>query len=215
MPALTPVSSRILALVIGYVLGNFLTAAAVVRIARGQSVYEIGSGNPGMANVGAQLGVPYAALVLIGDIGKTALAAYLAWRLASPICGRIAILYAGVGATLGHNFPVWVRFRGGKGVATTCSAIAFFTPIAGILCDIAGWIVVGVTHSLPLGAVVIPGAYLVYCLITQGAEASILAGILTLLMYYRHWPGLVACFKGRREAKEPEDPAESQTESQA
>ena len=121
------IAERIGSLLIGYALGNVLTAEIVTRKLTGRPCRELGTtGNPGMANVMAHLGFKPGIITLAGDLGKCALSCLLADLLFTPAIGRIAVLYAGVGCTLGHDFPVWQKFHGGKGVATSCLAIFLF-----------------------------------------------------------------------------------------
>ena len=108
---------RLLCLLAGYVCGGFLTAELVARHCTGKSAAYLGTGNPGMANLAHELGKGWGAVVLAGDIAKTALA-WLLCRVLFPGLGALAGLWSGLGAVLGHNFPIWRRFRGGKGVAS-------------------------------------------------------------------------------------------------
>ena len=142
--------------VIGYLCGCFLTAELAARLAEGKSASEIGSGNPGMANIMANLGKKAGFFVLAGDVGKTLIAFGVSWLLAGGLLGRETFLWAGLGVVLGHNFPFWKKFRGGKGVAVTCTWLIFFMPVWGTVSCIAGGAVVLATGYLPLGAVLIP-----------------------------------------------------------
>ena len=160
----------LLAFPIGYAFGCFLTADVVCRMSVHKSCFSIGDGNPGMANVGHVLGTKAALAVLAGDILKTLLAVLISWALLGHTLA--VTLWAGFGATAGHNFPIWHRFQGGKGVTTTCSTIILASPLAGVLSSIAGF-AVGV---VALG-------YL--CL---GAWALVPAALLVLLMFKAHLP---------------------------
>ena len=104
---------RVLCLGAGYLFGCFLTAEIVARCTAGCSAQEIGTGNPGMANILTHLGKPAGFLVLAGDVLKTAAACWFCWQ-AAPELGHTALLYGGLGAVLGHNWPFWNKFRGGK-----------------------------------------------------------------------------------------------------
>lgn len=143
------------ALGVGYLLGCVLTACVVSRVTKGRSAFSVGDGNPGMANMGASLGPRVAALVLAGDVAKVVVAVLIAWSALGLPWVQAAAL-GGVGATLGHDFPFWHRFRGGKGVATTCAALILMDPVAGIASCLVGLGSVVVSGYLCWGAVVIP-----------------------------------------------------------
>ena len=113
---------RVLCLGAGYLFGCFLTAEIVARCTAGCSAREIGTGNPGMANILTHLGKPAGFLVLAGDVLKTAAACWFCWQ-AAPELGHTALLYGGLGAVLGHNWPFWNKFRGRRcGAAVRLSA---------------------------------------------------------------------------------------------
>ncbi|MEE0955170.1 MAG: glycerol-3-phosphate acyltransferase [Eubacterium sp.] len=190
-------NARVLSLLIGYIFGNFLTAYFVVGKITGRSPFEYGSGNPGMANVMANEGKGLGLMVLAGDILKTVLACILSAIFFLNAVGRICILYAGLGVTLGHNFPIWHSLKGGKGVATTCSAIVLFSPNFGMLANIIGGLVVLFTGWLPLAGVVIPLVYVFPAFYFYGTEAGILSLILLGLMIWAHHHGLLRIIHGQ------------------
>jgi glycerol-3-phosphate acyltransferase PlsY len=193
---------RILSLLIGYILGSVLTAEIIVRGKTGRPASEFGSGNPGMANVMRVFGFRTGIAVLAGDLLKTVAASLLSCLL-FPSQGQILVLYAGLGAVIGHNWPLWNRLKGGKGVAVSCMAIFLFSPLWGLIADAAGMLVVLFTGYLPLGAVVITTLYAVFAILFFGREAAVLSVILALIMFQRHYPGLVRVMRGeeRRNAQ--------------
>ena len=128
---------RGLCLLAGYLFGGFLTAEVVARCTAGVSARDIGTGNPGMANIATHLGKKAGLLVLAGDVIKTAAACWFCHQLA-PELGLTALLYGGLGAVLGHNWPIWYKGRGGKGVAVTCAWLMLYLPVTGVLCCLAG-----------------------------------------------------------------------------
>ncbi|MFC2705745.1 MAG: glycerol-3-phosphate acyltransferase [Olsenella profusa] len=184
-------------LALGYACGNFLTADLVARGYAHRPVFELGDGNPGMANVGHELGMRAAALVLVGDILKTVVAWATARALLSETPGLAGVI-AGLGVTLGHNYPCWRRFRGGKGVTTTCSAIILATPLAGMVASLVGLAVVLFSGYLCLGAVAITWAYWILTALLRGPVSieSVVALVLTLLMMRAHWPALAGIRAG-------------------
>ena len=101
----------------GYLIGTFPTAATVARRASGGTLdlREAGSGNPGAANALNVLGAKAGAAVLMGDIGKGAVACGVGAFIAGPAGAQLA----GTAAVAGHCYPVWTGFKGGKGVATS------------------------------------------------------------------------------------------------
>lgn len=142
--------SLLLALLLGYVLGSVPWGLLLVRTAGLGDVRAIGSGSIGATNVLRTGNKSLAAATLALDIAKGALALWLAGQL----WGEQAGLAAGFGAVLGHAFPVWLRFRGGKSVATG----------GGVLLAAAWW--------LGLGAALV---WLVMALLTRISSASSLA----------------------------------------
>ena len=177
---------RIFSLLIGYVFGCFLTAELVAARFAGKSSDELGgSGNPGMAHIMSSLGFVPGMLTLLGDLLKVIAAALLSLLLFHR-AGYIVILYAGLGCTLGHDFPFWRGYRGGKGVATTSMAIVLYAFWPGLMANIVGMLVVFVTQYLCIGGPCIPLAFTVFMLLRGNFEAALIAAVLTALSYYRH-----------------------------
>jgi glycerol-3-phosphate acyltransferase PlsY len=104
----------LLALALGYLLGSIPFGLILTRLAGKGDVRKIGSGNIGATNVLRTGSKPLAALTLILDCLKATAAVLLAQRLFGPATG----VAAGAGALIGHLYPVWLKFKGGKGVAT-------------------------------------------------------------------------------------------------
>ena len=191
---------RLLCLLLGYLCGCFLTAELVARARTGKSAAALGTGNPGMANLAHELGKGWGAVVLAGDIAKTALAFGLC-RALFPALGGLSGLWAGLGAVLGHNFPLWRGFRGGKGVAVTCAALILFSPLWGTAACLSGLAVTLLSGWLPLGAVVIPALFVPPAFLCHGREAGLLALILALIMLSRHIRGLGRILRGEEEER--------------
>ena len=124
-------AARLACILLGYLFGSFLTAEVVARVVSGKSARQLGTGNPGMANIMAQLGKGAGLLTLAGDTLKTVAACGAAYYATAPLIGQASILYAGLGAVLGHNYPAWAGFRGGKGVAVTCVWLVLYLPFWG------------------------------------------------------------------------------------
>lgn len=118
-------TSHLIALAVGYLLGSIPFGLLLTRLSGRGDIREIGSGNIGATNVLRTGSKGLAALTLLLDAAKGALAVMLAHRFWPE-----AVSYAAAGALVGHLYPVWLRFRGGKGVATLLGILIPLLPVA-------------------------------------------------------------------------------------
>lgn len=123
------------ALAVGYLLGGIPFAEIVARL-RGTSIFEIGSGNMGAMNATRHLGAAAGIAVLVGDVGKGVLATLAGLWMADaagalPLAGLALPLAAGVGAVAGHAWSPYLRFRGGKALATILGVSLPLYPLGG------------------------------------------------------------------------------------
>lgn len=116
-----------IAIIASYLIGSFPTAYIVTRLRKGVDIREVGSRNVGGMNVIYSVGVAEGILVLAIDMGKGALAVFLARWLGASL---IIQLSSGVAAVVGHAFPVFLKFRGGRGGATCVGVLASLMPQA-------------------------------------------------------------------------------------
>lgn len=183
----------LICLAVGYSCGCFLSAAFAGR-RRGVSIFQIGSGNPGMVNAMRCFGFGTGMAVLAGDILKTV----AAWLVTALLFGRTAAVagVTAIGAVFGHNFPFWHRFKGGKGVAVTCSGVVLMLPGWGFAALIAGAAAVILTRYLCVGAVVIPAVFIAPAALTAGPAAGWIAATMTALAVVSNWKSLVKMRKG-------------------
>lgn len=186
---------RVICLVIGYVCGCVLCADLVARGLSGKSAFELGDGNPGMANVGHVLGTKAAILSLLGDILKTVVAVVIS-HLIFPTMGILATAWSGLGATLGHDFPFWHHFKGGKGVTTIASTIILMAPLWGILAGVIGVLSIFITGYLSVSALVAMGFYTIVMFVVDGTEPALLSLAFMCLQVYGHWSKLVGIRTG-------------------
>jgi glycerol-3-phosphate acyltransferase PlsY len=147
----------ITAIISGYILGSIPSAYLVARLRKGIDIREVGSKNMGAMNVYYQVGMLEAALVLLADVGKGIVAILLARWLGLSLTFQ---LLTGLAAVVGHAFPVFLKFRGGKGGATTLGILLFLMPKAIPFFVIAAVIALFVTRNLTfcyaIGFVIIP-----------------------------------------------------------
>ena len=125
---LQTISVRVICLLIGYLFGNFQTSYFIGK-ANGIDIREKGSGNAGTTNTLRVLGKKAGLIVMLTDIFKSILAVtlvYFIFRVQYPNLIYLLKLYAGLGAILGHNYPFYLKFKGGKGIAAMGGMILAF-----------------------------------------------------------------------------------------
>jgi acyl phosphate:glycerol-3-phosphate acyltransferase len=170
------------AFILGYLLGSIPFGLVLTRIAGTQDLRSIGSGNIGATNVLRTGRKGLAAATLICDALKGTIAVVISGYLAGPNAAMLAAL----GAFLGHLFPVWLQFRGGKGVAVYIGVlIGLFWPAAVVFCVL--WLAVAATSRYSSLAALVASFVTPIFLWWFGhpALASLFA-VLTLLLFYMH-----------------------------
>lgn len=190
---------RIICLAIGYVFGLFQTAYIYGRL-HGIDIRNYGSGNAGTTNTMRVLGTKAGLLVLVGDVLKCILAIIVANLLfgdSHPDMVYLLKMYAAAGAILGHNFPFYLKFKGGKGIAATAGLILAFHPYlipVGIVLFFGAFFL---THYVSLGSLLVYAGFLIeLILLGQNGvfgmsqplliEMYVVAGLLTIMAYYKH-----------------------------
>ncbi len=176
--------SLVFPLICGYLLGSVSSAIICCRALGRTDPRTGGSGNPGATNVLRLAGRDAAALTLAGDVAKGALAVAIAWALgAEPLVQALA----GAAAFLGHLYPVFFGFRGGKGVATALGALLVATPVAGLLTVTTwgiAWAIVRISAAAALTAFLLAPVYV--GLTTHQPALVIVAAAVSILLFWRH-----------------------------
>jgi len=135
------------AIIIGYILGSIPFAYIVGHLIKGVDIRETGGGNIGALNVYRNVGPVYGLAVLAADIGKGAMAVVIASWLDLTLPW---ICVAGFAAILGHNWPVFLKFRGGKGAATVLGVLLAFMPIPLLIAGALVIIFIAITSNVRL-----------------------------------------------------------------
>jgi len=181
-----------LAFVFGYLLGSIPFGLIITRAAGGPDVRSIGSGNIGATNVLRTGRKGLAAATLVCDALKGTLAVLVARHYA----GHEAALVAGLGAFLGHLFPVWLKFKGGKGVATYIGLlIGLYWPGALVFCAI--WLIGAFLFRYSSLAALIASALTPLSLWLLGQpEAAVLFLALTVMLWLMHRANIARLLNG-------------------
>ncbi len=179
------------ALVFGYFLGSIPFGLILTRLAGLGDVRSIGSGNIGATNVLRTGNKKLAAATLIFDMLKGTVAVLIASRY-----GPNAAIAAGLGAFIGHLFPVWIGFKGGKGVATYLGVlIGLAWP--GALVFAAAWIVTALLTRYSSLAALIASIIVPIALYFQGSSAiAILFAIMTVIVFFKHKTNITRLLNG-------------------
>ncbi len=177
-------------LIVSYLLGSISTGYIIAKAGKGIDIREHGSGNVGTTNILRTMGVLPAILVLLLDMLKGMAAVYLArWLLGTPE----ALMLSGIMAVIGHNWPVFHGFRGGKGIATSMGVILALNPLILFIITAVGILIVLLTKFVSLaslvGALLFP--VLLYKYGIKGIEGAdylsvIFSIVITLLAIARH-----------------------------
>ena len=170
------------ALILGYLLGSIPFGLVLTKLAGTEDLRSIGSGNIGATNVLRTGRKGLAAATLLGDALKGTLAVVIAGYYGGPDAAMLAAL----GAFLGHLFPVWLKFRGGKGVAVYIGVlIGLFWPAAIVFCVI--WLTTAiVTRYSSLAALVASVVTPIFLWWFGHLALASLFAVLTLLLFYMH-----------------------------
>ena len=168
------------AILIGYAVGSLPIGYLVARTRGGVDLRRVGSGNVGTANVYRTAGLTTALAVMIADMSKGAAAVLVAG-------GGVNAVAAGAAAIVGHIYPVWLGFKGGKGVATATGVFGVLTPIPTIIAALAFAVVVVRSRFVSLGSIVATIALPVAEWMTPGLPAvDVAATLVAVLILFRH-----------------------------
>ena len=213
---------RIIALVFGYLCGNFQTAYIIGRL-NGIDIREKGSGNAGTTNTLRVLGKKAGLLVFVGDLAKSILAVvvvYFVFRERAPEHIYLLKLYAGLGSILGHNFPFYLGFKGGKGIAAMSGMILAFHWLYIPIDLVLFFGTFALTHYVSLGSLILTAGFFIQTVL-MGAfgifhpyvapdavtkimtipnfiryEMYAVAFIITAMAFIRHIPNIKKLAKG-------------------
>ncbi|MGJ8529725.1 glycerol-3-phosphate 1-O-acyltransferase PlsY [Maritalea sp.] len=176
----------------GYLLGSVPFGLVLVRLAGLGDIREIGSKSIGATNVLRTGRKDLALATLLLDAGKGGIAVLLA----RYFLGEIPALVAGIAAFAGHCWPIWLRFKGGKGYATFIGTLFAFNIIVGLLVG-ATWLIVAFARRFSsLAALSSAAAAPVYAWIWSGPALSLACAITALFLYYRHKENILRLMNG-------------------
>jgi len=184
---------------LAYLLGSIPTGFLLVKYYKGIDIRTFGSGNMGANNVRRILGKEWGILVAIVDMLKGVIG--LLGAMASGITGTWALSLVALAGVLGHNFPVWLKFKGGKGVSTSYGVIFLLWPLNSFAIALMGGVVwyaiMSTTRYVSLASVLSLFSVTLFFLILRAPFAFVLFSLLlALLATWRHHENLVRIMDG-------------------
>lgn len=183
-----------LALVAAYLLGSISFGLLAGKLLKGIDIRQFGSGNAGTTNILRTLGTGPAILVLLLDAGK----GFTAVLLAQALTGNPPVMMlAGVTAVLGHNWPLFHRFKGGRGIATSIGILLGLAPLVILIATAIGVLIIAITRYVSLGSIVGASLIPIFMIIFGHDISYIIFGVaLAVLAVWRHWENITRLLGG-------------------
>jgi acyl phosphate:glycerol-3-phosphate acyltransferase len=171
-----------LLLLSSYLIGSIPTALIVGKLVYGVDIRDHGSKNPGATNTLRVLGKGSAIIVVLVDIGKGSLAAYL------PLYFNLDVepLYFGLMAVVGHCYPIFAGFRGGKAIATTAGALAVANFPLALIAYVTFFLVIYLTKYVFFGSISVGLSLLIYSYFSSEIDFELIFLFFTLFLIYLH-----------------------------
>ena len=176
--------SYVLLAVCSYLSGSISTGILVSKLMHGPNLREVGSKNTGASNVLRTMGVPAAAITFVGDILK----ALLPTLIGKQLLGLNGAMIGGLAAILGHNWPIFFQFKGGKGVASTCAVMAVCFNWQAVICYVVAIATIAITRFISLGSMLLVSLFAILVICTNPGNwlAAIWVIVLAVLCIWRH-----------------------------
>jgi glycerol-3-phosphate acyltransferase PlsY len=185
------------AVILSYLVGSLSTGILTAKAANGPDLRTVGSKNTGASNVQRTMGWKYGLITFGGDAAKGLLACLLGRLLTGDHMGA---LLSGFAAVIGHNWPVFFGFKGGKGVATSCGVMCFCFPLQALVCFILAIGLIAWKRYISLGSLFLVSLYAVLVSFSYKGEWNAFvigwAVLLALVCIARHHANIMRLIHG-------------------
>ncbi|MBE5821990.1 MAG: glycerol-3-phosphate 1-O-acyltransferase PlsY [Clostridiales bacterium] len=184
--------------IVAYLIGSINLSIILCKKIKGEDIRNFGSGNAGSTNTLRTLGKLPAAATLLFDILKgvvVVLVAQLISKTGWILDSRLFIQLAGIFVILGHDFPIYYGFRGGKGVATSLGVIMAINPKIGAICLVFGILIIIVTRIVSLASVTVASLYAIAVLFLM-SDYFIFSLIIVAILLFKHRSNIQRLIKG-------------------
>ena len=175
----------IIACIIGYLLGSVSGGIITSKLAKGPDLHTVGSKSTGASNVQRTMGWKYGIITFLIDGLKGILACLIAWLITGS---HFASLLAGLFCVIGHNWPVFFHFRGGKGVATTGGVMLYCFPVPALICIALTVAVIALFRYISVGSMLLVTVFFILSFFFSGPNTCIIvwAFLLMFMCIARH-----------------------------
>jgi glycerol-3-phosphate acyltransferase PlsY len=175
----------ILTCVIGYLLGSISGGIITSRLANGPDLHTVGSKSTGASNVQRTMGWKYGIITFLIDGLKGIFACLIAWLITGS---HFASLLAGLFCVIGHNWPVFFHFRGGKGVATTGGVMLYCFPVPALICIALTVAVIALFRYISVGSMLLVTVFFILSFFFSGPNTCVViwAFLLMVMCIARH-----------------------------
>ncbi|TCT16990.1 glycerol-3-phosphate acyltransferase PlsY [Natranaerovirga pectinivora] len=186
---------QLISISLGYIFGCFQTSFLIGRLYKKVDIRQFGSGNAGTTNAIRVLGWKAGVLTFLGDSLKAILAIFLIRLFYND---QVFALYTGLGVVIGHNFPFYLKFKGGKGIAATSGVLLAFDYRIALVACLTFIVIVALTRYVSLGSLFIATwtPIAIYLFYPDRLEMLILGLIFMSLAYYKHMGNIKRLLKG-------------------
>jgi acyl phosphate:glycerol-3-phosphate acyltransferase len=189
--------NAVIAVIISYLLGSVSFSIVIARLVKGIDIRQHGSGNAGATNTLRVLGKGPGIAVFILDIAKGVAAVWIGHALNGGYESWIPVL-CGLAAIVGHNWPIWFRFKGGKGIATTIGIIATLAFIPALIAGVIAIAIIAITRYVSVGSLLFAALVPVGIGIMTGSGPMLWASLLICVFaFVRHRSNLVKLVQGK------------------
>lgn len=184
-------------IVLGYLVGS-ISFARIVGRCYGLDITKVGSGNPGATNISRTLGRRAGALVFAGDFLKSALVVWCALRVSLPDnLGTYLGIFSMLAVIIGHNFPIFFKFRGGKGISPTMGGLLVLMPSSLIIGILAWGVIFYSTRFVSLASLFFAASLPVTAFaFGYPAPDVVFAGLICLMIFWRHRENIFRLYHG-------------------
>ena len=191
----------VLVAIAAYFIGGLSPAVFISKKVTGNDIRNSGSGNAGATNIMRHIGVRLGVLTFVLDVLKGALPTLLAMLLV----GRYAAYVVGLAVVLGHVFPVFLGFKGGKGVATSFGMLLMLQPLLAVVLVLLALAIMFATRIVSLGAIIAVTLFPVCGLLIPGGgwEFAVFSLLVCGLIIFKHRENIVRIFKGTENKIDP------------